>query len=283
MNCGLFIAPSLMTVTSSSSSLGSSDGDELSTSMRWQEQLNKSSKIMMYGAQLTSRARRRADRWRLAALGEIIRQCRRGPEQARKCASRDIYQFGVYTGTSMRLIAHTLKEAGVGFRRMWGFDSFQGLPAEPPNGNSAEQLARYGFYEGTWSVAEALKLHSLVAQLEVYINDNRTEWVRGYWSNKTLTASLVRQREMAQALYVDIDCDLHSSTASALRWLFEQQRAVEGTLVGYDDWATEQRAHFEAFAFYGVNSTHVNVGPANRAFLIQGVGTIATQSLAPEF
>ncbi len=39
---------------------------------------------------------------------------------------RDIYQFGVYTGTTLKLIGERI----LGFGSLWAFDSFQGFPEE---------------------------------------------------------------------------------------------------------------------------------------------------------
>ena len=35
--------------------------------------------------------------------------------------------------------------------------------------------------------------------------------------------------------YVDVDCDLHTSSVDALAWLFESGLVAVGTLFGYDD------------------------------------------------
>ena len=59
--------------------------------------------------------------------------------------------------------------------------------------------------------------------------------VNGFY-DKSLTKTLPAERGMRPARYIDIDCDLHGSTVTALEWLFEHKLAVPGTLVGYDDW-----------------------------------------------
>ena len=40
---------------------------------------------------------------------------------------RDIYQFGVFTGTGLKKIADGVRSKSL---RIWGFDSFQGIPPE---------------------------------------------------------------------------------------------------------------------------------------------------------
>eukprot|EP00933_Yihiella_yeosuensis_P079945 TRINITY_DN9335_c0_g1_i5.p1 TRINITY_DN9335_c0_g1~~TRINITY_DN9335_c0_g1_i5.p1 ORF type:complete len:132 (-),score=21.13 TRINITY_DN9335_c0_g1_i5:522-917(-) len=43
---------------------------------------------------------------------------------------------------------------------------------------------------------------------------------------------------MGPAFYVDIDCDLYTSAYAALDFLFANQIAQVGTIIGYDDWWT---------------------------------------------
>ena len=62
---------------------------------------------------------------------------------------------------------------------------------------------------------------------------------------------------MRPARYVEIDCDLYSSTVQALTWLFEEGLIVEGTVLGYDDFYAggadgEKKAHHELMRKYRV-------------------------------
>ena len=58
--------------------------------------------------------------------------------------------------------------------------------------------------------------------------------VAGFY-DRSLTAELATTRGMRPALYVDIDCDLYSSTVIVLTWLFENRLIRKGTILGYDD------------------------------------------------
>ena len=75
---------------------------------------------------------------RLFALTRAVAACKRRGD----CASRDIYQFGVFTGYSMRAITGYLAEQNVPFRRIIGFDSFVGLPDEHLSGGSSDYRQR---------------------------------------------------------------------------------------------------------------------------------------------
>ena len=60
----------------------------------------------------------------------------------------DVYEFGVYTGVSMRDIAKRVH----GFGHLWGFDSFVGLPQE----TKGEHLEGSHWKPGGFSAADAL-------------------------------------------------------------------------------------------------------------------------------
>ena len=123
--------------------------------------------------------------WRTIILRHLNLTC--GDFRCR-LPSRDMYQFGVYTGRSLRAIFKRLNEDGVDVHRFWGFDSFMGLPSESGGG---EQTSRYNkLKEGAWSggtfnAAEVLGTHSFretTAKLEAYIGDSR---VSGYADSTT--------------------------------------------------------------------------------------------------
>ena len=159
--------------------------------------------------------------------------------------SKDVYEFGVYTGVTMRDMAKRVR----GFGRLYGFDSFTGLPNE----TSGERLEGPHWNPGGFSAADALgewNLPSLLARLKAKIGYDNTTFVPGYY-HETLTSALRRAHPFQPALLVDIDVDLHLSAVECLTWLVEQRLLVPGTLVRYDDWRNmrqrggEARAHRE--------------------------------------
>ena len=63
------------------------------------------------------------------------------------------------------------------------------------------------------------------------------------------------------ALYVDVDCDIYTSTRDALGWMYRHRKIAKGTVLGYDDWGGghyggrwygEARAHQELTSEYRV-------------------------------
>ena len=165
----------------------------------------------------------------------------------------DVYEFGVYTGVSMRDIAKRVH----GFGHLWGFDSFVGLPQE----TKGEHLEGSHWKPGGFSAADALgewKLPALLDQLRETIRYENTSFVPGFYST-SLTSQLRHSKPFQPALLIDVDVDLHSSALECLTWMFEQRLVLPGTtIVRYDDWRNmrqrggEARAHREVTKRFNV-------------------------------
>jgi len=192
-------------------------------------------------------------RWQRPAVSRILSLCHEGVVD---CTNRDMYEFGVFVGKSMRALTLQLKQ--VPYRHFWGFDSFRGLPNED-SGVVRSQLSEETWQRGTFSAADALRSRSyevLEQKIRGYVGETRVQFVRVFY-NESLTATLARDRHMRRALYVEIDCDLYTSSLQALDWMLANKLIVEHTILGYDDWITggaegEQKAHAEVFAKYHV-------------------------------
>ena len=150
----------------------------------------------------------------------------------------DIYQFGVYVGTSLKKIQDCLNEYGVIYGRLRGFDSFQGLPEER-KGIPRDEMWYKGQFDMTvdgstpFQVAEKiLKELDLEADLHV-----------GFYDKLEL------HKEMLPALFIDIDCDLYVSTMQALSFMAENKLIRPHTIIRYDDWGgTEEYKGGESLA-----------------------------------
>ncbi len=155
---------------------------------------------------------------------------------------RDVYQWGVYTGGTMKGIAKRIH----GFGRLWGFDSFQGLPAE------SRDVALEGSHwkPGAFSSADAMheyQLPALLSRLHATVGYQNMTLVPGYF-NASLSAERTRHLPFQPALLVDIDVDLHLSTIQCLTWMIERKLLVPGTLVRYDDFRRIKQRHGEGRA-----------------------------------
>ena len=179
----------------------------------------------------------KAFRWPTSrGLRERLRRTRRG--------DLDVYQFGVYTGGSMRNISRTIGQ----FRRMWGFDSFQGLPTEQDGLHTEGQH----WSKGAFSAADALGVWNarmLMDKIFNKIGHPNVTLILGFFNESLPNMHLAHLRP---ALLVDVDGDLYLSAKDCLTWLFKSNLIVPGTLLRYDDWHVihqptwgEMKAHDE--------------------------------------
>lgn len=209
--------------------------------------------------------------------------------------SLDVYQWGVYTGGTMRSIAKRVP----GFGRLWGFDSFSGLPAE----TRGVKLEGKHWREGAFSSADALGLYDqreLLRRIRAKVEYENTTLIPGFY-NESLTSALARapasahargssrrstdaagpssqarQHAFQPALLVDVDVDLHSSTVQCLGWMLAQRLLVPGTYLRYDDWRGEWQTYGEAQAHHELtrrhNLTWINLG-STREWRLVHVGS----------
>lgn len=166
--------------------------------------------------------------------------------------------------------------------RYWGFDSFVGLPEETagalrPSAHtwgvgqfsySHAQFASNVTHDANGAEVYAMGERAgqplpspdsvrLALQGRAFKPEHRARLVAGFY-NDSLTPSLAAQAR--PAAYAEFDCDLHISTAQALRWMLTHELLVPGSLVGYDDW-------FEApFLRGGESSAHLEL---TREFLVE--------------
>jgi hypothetical protein len=163
-----------------------------------------------------------------------------------------VYEFGVFAGGSMVYLWKALRHPSY----IWAFDSFRGLPEDKVESVPAWRKGAY-----------AADPRSIISAT---LGSDNVGWVPGFYS-----ASLPRIEseglpgaKMHTARYVDIDCDLYSSSRDALRFLLRNGLLAAGSLVGYDDWwvlpcgdptgttspldVGEGRAHAELSAMFDV-------------------------------
>jgi hypothetical protein len=204
----------------------------------------------------------------LAAMAAATAHEESGIASASAAARRDIYTFGVYTGSSCKFWHERLPLVGTPYVTQWGFDSFEGLPIEAEGMVLENKAWLPGAFSAadkfdvtTWAQCQAkLNAHVLGDKAEMHdkVTSGRLDWVKGFYSD-SLTPSLAADRQMRAALLVDCDVDLYISAAQCLTWLFASGIIVPGTFVYYDDVGTikadrggELKAHEEATETYGV-------------------------------
>jgi hypothetical protein len=137
----------------------------------------------------------------------------------------DYLEFGVYNGTSLTCVYRELRAFGLDSVRMFGFDSFQGLP---PDAHLED--------EGRWrpgSCCSTLEFTTAVLETEG-VDLSRVTLIPG-WFSETLNDGTIRRNEIKQASIIMIDCDLYSSAKEALT--FCGPLIADHALVIFDEWS----------------------------------------------
>lgn len=142
----------------------------------------------------------------------------------------DFVECGVWRGGAAFLIADILRQAGVTGRKVWLFDSFEGLPApEAIDGQAALEYARDTHsprYRNNCQVSLE-DVQDVAARLGL---TPHTEFVKG-WFEHTLPACRNRVGTIA---ILRIDADWYSSVKSCLDNLYDQ--VADGGFVLFDDY-----------------------------------------------
>lgn len=137
----------------------------------------------------------------------------------------DYLEFGVFVGTSLGCMDRALKAHDMTEVRMFGFDSFEGLPDEA----RTDDEGLWG-EPGRWSS----DLDNTTANLRRQgVDLSRTILVPG-WFEDTLTPDLRRRHKIEHAGVLMIDCDLYTSAKRALDFCAP---LIHGeAIVFLDDW-----------------------------------------------
>lgn len=133
-------------------------------------------------------------------------------------------EFGVYNGSTITAMTRALAEAGMKDVRVFGFDTFEGLPefAKEDCGGHWQPGEFSSSIEFTRSVLE----HEQVEMSKV-------ELVKGLFS-ESCTPAFREQYNIQKASLVMIDCDLYQSTVDALA--FCKDVFADTSIVLFDDW-----------------------------------------------
>ncbi len=139
----------------------------------------------------------------------------------------NLIEFGVYHADALSRIMKRRKFIGV-----WGFDSFCGLPPKAElEGNPDWKEHSFDICrdDGFATPEDAKKfIREKCGRKDINL-------VEGWFEN-TLTYDL-GMKLCNTASYVNVDCDLYSSSITCLNWLFKYQIMKCGGLIRYDDFA----------------------------------------------
>lgn len=174
----------------------------------------------------------------------------------------DYLEFGVYQGTSLMCMHQTLNEMGLERIRLFGFDSFAGLP------QTAEE-------EGVWAAGQFRSDLAFTRQRldNAGVDWNRTVLIQGYFS-ETLNEQTRREHAIERASVIMVDCDLYSSTKEVLDWCYPL--LAQETVFLFDDWDSSASGEGEQRAFAELLEAHPELdaeelgsySPRSRVFLV---------------
>lgn len=121
-----------------------------------------------------------------------------------------VLEFGVYRGTTITQIAGFLTD-----RKIWGFDSFEGLPEDWLMVRNADKIK---FPKGAFEVERLPWVPDSVTLVKGWFEDTIPQW---------------KQTNSDSIAMLHVDCDLYSSTREVLTQLNSQ--IVPGTVIVFDD------------------------------------------------
>lgn len=127
-------------------------------------------------------------------------------------------EFGVWSGTSINLIAKIMRYFGLGEKTIYGFDSFEGLPEDWADPNTGE-IQKEG-YKGCFDMG---------GNFPEKESDN-INFVKG-WFDETLPSFV--DYHPGNVAMLHIDSDLYSSSKTIFNNLAD--RIVPGTVIMFDE------------------------------------------------
>jgi hypothetical protein len=133
----------------------------------------------------------------------------------------DYLEFGVFNGTSFLCMHDVSRENGLQDMRMFGFESFEGLPPE---------AAVDGWLPGDFSIDFNYTRHWLT---ERGLDWDRATLIKG-WYSETLTPSFIEANHIDKVSVVMFDCNAYSSTKEALA--FCMPLLGRHSVLIFDDW-----------------------------------------------
>jgi hypothetical protein len=137
----------------------------------------------------------------------------------------DYLEFGVSRGTSTALVYRALKARRLDQVRIFGFDSFEGLPTE-----ANEEGWRAGQFHSTIKATRSY-LKSEKVDLD------RVTLIQG-WFKETCNQLILEKHSITTAGLIMIDCDIYSASKEAL--FFCEPLIRDCAAIVFDDWGSAE-------------------------------------------
>lgn len=139
------------------------------------------------------------------------------------------YEFGVFKGFTLFSAERKSRELGMDGLRLYGFDSFSGLPELDPKDEGGRVKI---YFPGQFACSKE--------RVEGYLRKEgvapgKVTLIQGFFED-VLTTELAEQHDFGPALVVMVDCDLYSSAATVLEWV--EEYLIDGSIILFDDYLT---------------------------------------------
>lgn len=155
-----------------------------------------------------------------AFFGHAIKELR----NARGEDIGDYLEFGVFNGSSMAAVVSLCKDLGITATRFFGFDAFEGLPAEAEKEDGG--VWRKGAYECSFeTMQDCLRQRG--------VDPNAITWLKG-WFNETATSATAQQYGITNPGIIFVDCDTYGASKTVLD--FVAPLIKKPMVICLDDW-----------------------------------------------
>ncbi len=140
----------------------------------------------------------------------------------------DYLEFGVSFGSSLACMHRVLKKLKLENVRIFGFDSFEGLPESA----SVED-------QGTWKPGQ---FASSIETTKKHLTEQGVNWQKTFllkgWFDATLTDETIAKHNIKKASVIMIDCDIYSSSKLALDFCIPLIKSE--AVIFFDDWKEDK-------------------------------------------
>ncbi len=136
----------------------------------------------------------------------------------------DYLEFGVFNENSIGSMYLAREESGIKSTRLFGFDAFEGLPADSEKEDDG--VWKKGFYMCSF---EEMK-HCLFKRK---IPSDEIVWVPG-WYDQTLNTEIIKKFDLKNIGIIFIDCDTYSSSKAVLNFI--APLITNPAIICFDDW-----------------------------------------------
>ncbi|MDN5881363.1 MAG: TylF/MycF family methyltransferase [Nitrosospira sp.] len=164
----------------------------------------------------------------------------------------DYFEFGLWRGKTFAYAHRMKRRYGQHGMKLWGFDSFQGLPATEEHPDNI-------WYEGQFACTRP-EFEGILASRG--IRSSEYELIEGFY-NESLNDVAHGRLSGRKAAVIYVDCDLYDSTIQVLNFI--QPYVVSGSIICFDDFynykGDPEQGEQRALADFLQQETHLYLIP----------------------